>query len=630
MSGPSTPSATFLPTLLTRAFVWVAVPTLLFVHLFVTFRGLSNPTGMEHAQLARELARGNGFHTKMVRPYAWRQLIDHGKENPPMEMTDTINAPLQPLLLAPVFRMFESSWLYEAAEAGAPRPSVYFMDRVVAAVALIFFFASAFMAWLTARALFDETIAGWTFVSLMVCQLLWDVARSGLPQMVVLFFFSVALHQLASGLERTSRGAGTTVQSLVIGMMCALMVMAHWMALAVVAGMIVSVAWQFRPRAVSASLVTAPVVLVLVAWAMRNHAVCGDAFGSAKSVLESALALNTDSWLQRDFSGIIPPTAPDFVTKKVIANVASQIHELWGYLGASLPAALFFLALLHPFRSGVVRIFSTCLAMMWLFALLAMAFTGLPLKTEDANQLHTIFIPAMASFGFAFLAVLWGRLGHGGPHRGWWSRHGAAAGACIISVLPMFTTLPTELTIGLATKGQFAHWPPYLPERTADVREYAKDNEYVMSDAPWTVAWYADTTSVWLPLKRKQFHEMSEAAKESGAEVAGILMTPESLRSERAADVFAENSEYHDWTPLVFRGVMAGFGVDVAGIDSLMKESIPCREFHPLHGQPGNGRLIVEIAFMSDSRPWEHKKGSTEEKKATAASTPEKTEGGQK
>ena len=40
------------------------------IQVFGIFRGLSSPTGMDQAQIARELARGNGFHTKFIRPYA--------------------------------------------------------------------------------------------------------------------------------------------------------------------------------------------------------------------------------------------------------------------------------------------------------------------------------------------------------------------------------------------------------------------------------------------------------------------------------------------------------------------------------------------------------------------------------
>jgi hypothetical protein len=44
--------------------------------VFVSFRGLKSEVGMEQAQLARELARGNGWVTKCVRPGAWKQLDD--------------------------------------------------------------------------------------------------------------------------------------------------------------------------------------------------------------------------------------------------------------------------------------------------------------------------------------------------------------------------------------------------------------------------------------------------------------------------------------------------------------------------------------------------------------------------
>src|SRR5262249_47968483 len=63
------------------------------------FQGLTDPTALDHAQLARHLANGDGFTTYVIRPLS---LVLHADlRHPP----DTYNAPGHPALLALVFRL---------------------------------------------------------------------------------------------------------------------------------------------------------------------------------------------------------------------------------------------------------------------------------------------------------------------------------------------------------------------------------------------------------------------------------------------------------------------------------------------------------------------------------------------
>lgn len=89
------------------------------VHVFITFRGLSSASGMEHAQFARELARGHGFQNKVIRPYAWARLNAADKDPSPVAMPEITQPPLQPLLWTPVFKMLECHLPYEPTKTGA-------------------------------------------------------------------------------------------------------------------------------------------------------------------------------------------------------------------------------------------------------------------------------------------------------------------------------------------------------------------------------------------------------------------------------------------------------------------------------------------------------------------------------
>ncbi len=592
MSGLSDRSNKDGITGLTLAFMTVAVGVLFFVQLFVTFRGLSAASGMDQAQVAREFARGHGLHTKVVRPYEWRQQIDAGKAAQPGALSDTMNPPLQALMLAPFFKAFESFWGFDT------NSNIYFLDRVVATMGMLFFLGSVAMGWLIARRLFDETIAGWTALTVLVCQFLWDVARSGLPQMMMMFFFLIALRSLLIGLEKATQNESAVKQALVIGCMGALMVLTHWMGVFLVIGFTLVTAWLLRPRALAAALTGLIPLVALIAWGARNQTVCGDVFGSTKATLQSVIALSSDTLLLRDFSGKSPMAAAEILAKKTAFNLVAQLRDLYTHLGAVLPAALFFFAILHPFKRRAVRFFGWSLLILWLFSVLGMALLGLPGKESDANQIHSLFIPVMTAYGFAFLAVLWGRLGFQGFRAGWWSRHGLAAMALAITAMPMLLSLATEVTHGLSHKDQFAQWPPYLPKQINKIGSFTQENELVLTDMPWAVAWYADRPGAWLPMEKKDFPEMKKAAEERGKGIAGIFMTPLSLNAEHIADIFT--GDYHDWAAPAMRGILMGFGVDV-----MAQTDLPCRYFLPLAGQSIDKGFVAEMLFMSDRKRWE-------------------------
>jgi hypothetical protein len=56
------------------------------------FRGLSDEKAMEQAQIAREIARGNGFSTKMIRPAALWQ-FESNKGGFPVKTPPTCTTP---------------------------------------------------------------------------------------------------------------------------------------------------------------------------------------------------------------------------------------------------------------------------------------------------------------------------------------------------------------------------------------------------------------------------------------------------------------------------------------------------------------------------------------------------------
>ncbi len=62
---------------------------------------------MDQAQIAREIARGDGFTTKIIRPLAYWQAeqASRGHRSPFEGFRDTYHAPLNPLILGAVLKL---------------------------------------------------------------------------------------------------------------------------------------------------------------------------------------------------------------------------------------------------------------------------------------------------------------------------------------------------------------------------------------------------------------------------------------------------------------------------------------------------------------------------------------------
>ena len=70
MSSPTT-SHFETAVMIRRILFFLVLISFTLLNLMPLFRGLSSPQAMEQAQIARQIARGEGFTTKMIRPLAY-------------------------------------------------------------------------------------------------------------------------------------------------------------------------------------------------------------------------------------------------------------------------------------------------------------------------------------------------------------------------------------------------------------------------------------------------------------------------------------------------------------------------------------------------------------------------------
>ena len=574
--------------------MWVLVAVLAFVHVFVTFRGLASPAAMEQATIARQLARGEGFTSLMIRPVAVQQLQRSGKAVNMSAIADTAQPPLQPLLLMPLFKAAESMWTFDRAS------TVYALDRLVACVGACWMLLTLVLAHGMARRLFDRTLAAFVVLALAASKPMWEMAITMGSRGLLMFLTTLCLYWLCALIRRTSAGEPAGMLPFGIGLVCTAMVLTHWMAVWIVLGVVVAVAVLVSERRMALFVTVFLPTLAFGGWSARNFAVTGSALGSAKVTLQSVLTPMPESVLMRDYDNVTPAVNLTAIGRDVNSNLIAQTQSFWDHMLGVAPAVLFFVALLHRFRRPDVATFRSAAGIVLLGVIIGAALVGLPGKAQDDNQVHAALVPVLAIFGLAGFAVLWARFAPG--RGGLWTQHGYAILAIIIGGWPMLIGVYSDLRLGLFFKDQLMQWPPYRPDTLSLLNRLVKEDELLVSDAPWAVAWYADRPCLWLPKSREQFTRLADLAKAQQRPIAGFVVTPVATQDSTLLTQFS--GPYGEWIELIVRGPMLTLGPEMQKlpIGQWMKDYTQTLPLGAI-AMP-DGRRVPAVVFFSNRDRW--------------------------
>lgn len=535
--------------LIRRLLFFILLFILVFFYLVLTFKGLTAARGMEQAQIGREIARGNNSTTKVIRPAAIWQAQQSDNENLELDaFYDTYHAPLNPFLYGAVLKAvggddFDKFQMVEDSR------TVYRLDRVLAAVAVILFLISIGINYLLISRIFDVKIAGVTALLMALSDLMWKFTQTGLPQMLMLLLFSCALFFIYRALEASIENRVAIGSVIIAAVFLALLALSHWLTIWITLGFVIYAAFFFRPKGISGLTVLGVLLAFSFYFMAKNVEWTGNPGGTAFLTLYGGL---TESE-----SNVMRTSDPSEETYQVLHNLNSlilntstnmlrQANLLYNNLGAIIAAPLFFLALIHPFKRESIANFRWIVLLMWVMGTLGMALFGLSDKATDPNQLHILFAPIMSAYGLAFLSILWSRIEL--PAGSALMRYGHFIIVIIISAGPLILTIPNALRVGLAVgDNQRPVWPPYWPPLLSKtLHDATEEDDIIFSDQPWAVAWYADRTSIWLPRKVAEFEALELLAEDQKLETVGILVTPTSFEDNPlySASPFGTNEEF--------------------------------------------------------------------------------------
>ena len=531
-------------SLLGYAALLVVPPLLMLLAIATKFQGFQTAAAMDHAQLARHLADGDGFITSVIRPLSLVFQADVTGH------PDLYNAPLHPLVLA---------FFFQLAHPG---------DRVTAAVGSILWIFSVWVTYIVARRWFGRNVAA-------LAALFWICNAAGIASSIEglanpLMAIAVTLSAWVAVPTFTDDGQAFPERLppwrvLLLGVVCGLALLTHYALIVITVAMAVHLLVTQQRKWRSLLLFGAGFFLATLPWMIRNARVGAPVLG----IYWYELLTNTGNYpgdaVWRRLT--LPPGPlvfavghPFQLLRKLVLGLAEIRAGIFTVVDPVV--AFLFLTAVFAFRNSQRR---RHLANIILGGFVLGVITISLLRVEPGFLLA--WTPLLGVLGAAQL-VGWvhqylgrapapeepkippagakhkssrrsalGRLGAALP----WSRVGAYALVIGAVVFPLaFYFLVARPPAGPKARDEFRPVAARLP-----------DGAVVMTDQPAPLAWYTDHLSVLL-VQHEQ--ELDSYERVLGA-VDAFLVTPAitQLTTQERGDwwswIAASRGVYHGLTP---------------------------------------------------------------------------------
>ena len=504
------------------------------IYLLAHFKGLGTEQAMDQAQIARSLISKEGFSTRYIRPLAIRVLTDARKPIPSSNFPDFYNAPLSPLLEALVLFPIRNHIQMDHTD------TLSLGDRAIAMLGIALLFLGVFVWYHVGVLLFDRTLAVIASGLLLVTDLLWQYALSGLPQLLLILLFGLTTLFALKAKKSDDEGAllGSILWLAAASVMLGLMSLTHGVTAFLVPGFLIFVLFGFQAR-ISAFLIAFFVYLITVLpWLIHNFLACGNPLGITVYVAVAGAGIGESDVMRGVNTGL---ALGGGIANKFRIGLTTQWQHLWDFFGLNLAVVFFVPSILHAFRSSLASLWRWAVLLMWLGAVIGMILFGVSDKgAVSGNQLHILFLPVFVLYGTAFLLMLWNRL----------NITLTAYRILFLTVVFLVSGAPMILIL-IAGDPARIQWPPYVPPFIAVLHDWYGPQEVISSDMPWAVAWYANRKCLLLPDTIHAFDEISDYGT-LGSPIVGLYLTPVSGKQEFSDLV---KGQYKEWGPVIMRTV---------------------------------------------------------------------------
>lgn len=516
------------------------------LHLTRGFQLPKDPVALEQNAIARNLAEGVGFVTPSIRPLALSLMREHGvfDEEATRGMSvlpDISHAPAWPALLSLGLRLAPTGSSNED-----PWKDALSQDRWVAGVHMVFWFLGLILLRLLAGRLLDSRGAWVATLLALGCNELWLAQMNARPDSLGLIAWLLVAHA-GIGLSRSEAWRPTIGWSLLGGLGLGLACLTDYAQIPLAAAGIGMLALAARERALpSAAIVLGLVLLALAPWLLRNHVLCGKAFGTAGfSVLESSIRFPENS-----LQGSLHPYQPDSPQDaskytlsehgiKMRTNLLAMTRSGFASVPGGWLGAFFLAGLLYPFRSEGLRWLRLSLAVLLPLGWLTQSLIAPP--EVVGTRVTLVLAPLAILVGTAVLLSLIEAWNVDSP-----AVRNFFSGTCIaVCCLPLGIRL-------VQASGPTAAYPPIHPATIHWLAEWTSPSDRILTDVPGAVAWYADRHAVWLVKNPgeilQEFHSI--------APIQALYLTQETLDQPLVSGILPSQSD--GWGAFVLSAILQG------------------------------------------------------------------------
>ncbi len=573
---------------------WIAV-VLLAVVLAIwyaagQFKGLEKREAMDMAQLARNIARGEGFTTSLIRPLSMWHLVENVpaqwnlrakevRERLLMRHPDLSNPPLYPLTLAGLFKLLPAS-VFEYKEGDR----IYAPERwVILPFNQICLLLTILLVFVWAKRLFDRRVAVTAGFLLLFSDTLWSYGVSGLPTNFLMLLFLLAIYSLyladcrlnppdipeaeQAGPDPQPLSTPVIVLVLLSAVLMGLCFLTRYLAAFLVVPMALYAGRILRGRGAGVwmAIYLAVFLVVISPWLVRNYRVSGSVLGLAKyGLVEQSGSFSGDTLERSYHPDLTGASSFRGVGTSLLTGARANLIGSLRQVGSDFLIFFFAVGILYGFRRrDATRLRGAILGAL-AAGILGMALLGADRDiwyTEvSGSNLLVLVLPLVAIYGVAFFYLLLDRI----AFRIRLTRALAVGAFALLNVSPIiFTLLPPR-------RGAFPY-PPYYSTMTHMVADMFGKNELATSDLPWAMAWDGDRRTVWLPLTVEDFYEINDFVAPRG--FSFLMLTPQMM--DRPLQSVILNGEFKNWIA-VMRGALP--------------KNFPLKEAIPL--PPQNGQFL--------------------------------------
>ncbi len=560
------------------------------------FKNFSTQEAMDQAQLARNLAEGKGYKTLFVRPFSMYlvkrvneksgrgagsgNLPDHAQIR--AMHPDIANPPVYPLLLAGVLKVLPFEYNTKTKSplwTNEGRFWRYPPDFTISFLNQLMFFGLIVAVFFLTKRLFDPTVAWFSAIVLFATELFWRFAVSGLSTMLVMLVFVGLLWCLVL-LEREVREPQwnpravfglAVLAGVLVGVGCLTRYAFGWFIVPVIAYLAV---FGGPRRGVLWFVALASFLVVISPWMLRNIWISGAPFGTATfSVVEGTLMF-PDTRLGRSLTPELGRIYPSMFFYKLFVNGKQILLTEAPRFSGSWVAAFFLAGLLMSFRSPALQRLRFFI-LFCLPVLIVVQALGRTHLTDDSPEINSenllvILAPIIIVYGVSFFFVLLDQL----------ELPLAFLRYVIMGAFGFVVCLPI-LLVFLPPRPLAVAYPPYYPPVIQEVASYLKEDELMMSDVPWAVAWYGHRQSVWLTLNAQaDYLAISDLQKPINA----LYLTPQTMDAKFLSQWVRAGEK--SWGNFI--------------LDSMIRREIP--PWFPLRAAPVG--FLPEQLLLADWERW--------------------------